>query len=60
MKTVRWALTIVLGALLLPAQAEVSGPLTKELAGTELTYHYDGGRKYQVRFESARIVELKR
>jgi hypothetical protein len=35
MKTVRWALTIVLGALLLPAQAEVSEPLTKELASTE-------------------------
>ena len=33
--------------------AETPDPsLTKELAGTELTYHYEGGRRYEVRFSA--------
>ena len=59
MKRTWWALTIALGALLHPAHAEVSGPLTTELAGTELIYHYDGGRKYQVRFAAETISWLR-
>jgi len=30
--------------------------LTKELAGTELTYHYEGGRRYEVRFSANSIT----
>ena len=53
------ALTLILGAMLCSAYADVSGPLTKELAGTELTYHYDGGRKYEVRFAADTISWLR-
>jgi hypothetical protein len=59
MNKILCALTIVLGAMLCSAHAEVSGPLTKELAGTELTYHYDGGRKYHVRFAEDTISWLR-
>jgi hypothetical protein len=59
MKTIWWALTIVSAAMLPAAHAEVSGPLTRELAGTELTYHYDGGRKYRVRFAADTISWLR-
>jgi hypothetical protein len=59
MRRIWWVLTIVLGALLHSAHADVSGPLTQELAGTELTYHYDGGRKYQVRFAAQTVSWLR-
>jgi len=38
---------------------ETSKDLTKELAGTELTYHYEGGRRYQVRFTADAISWLR-
>lgn len=58
----RWMLArLVLTALLLGITGiarsadETSADLTKELAGTELTYHYEGGRRYQVRFTADAI-----
>jgi undecaprenyl-diphosphatase len=51
-----------LAALLLVANvsaAESTQGLTKELAGTELTYHYEGGRRYQVRFSADTISWLR-
>jgi hypothetical protein len=59
MKKIWWVLAVASGAILSAAHAEVSGPLTSELAGTELTYHYDGGRKYQVRFAADTISWLR-
>lgn len=37
----------------------VNRELTRELAGTELTYHYEGGRRYQVRFTADSISWLR-
>jgi hypothetical protein len=40
-------------------RSEVGSVLTQELAGTTLTYHYEGGRRYDVRF-SAETISWKR
>ena len=43
----------------LPCLAEVTGELSKDLAGTSLTYHYDSGRKYKVRFTADTMAYLR-
>ncbi len=43
----------------LPSLAEVTGELSKDLAGTSLTYHYEGGRKYKVRFTADAMSYLR-
>jgi hypothetical protein len=53
---------LVIAILLVPGVASAAEPtqdLTKELSGTELTYHYEGGRRYQVRFTTDTISWLR-
>ena len=38
------------------ALADADGGLSKELAGTSLTYQYEGGRRYSVRFEADTVA----
>jgi len=50
------AISLVPGVI---SAAESTKDLTRELAGTELTYHYEGGRRYQVRFTADTISWLR-
>lgn len=44
----------------LPAsRAEIGGTLTTELAGTQLSYEYTSGRRYQVRYGADTLAYLR-
>lgn len=46
----------VLFAMALPAEAAGDGELTQELDGTTLSYQYEGGRRYDVRFGAGTVA----
>jgi hypothetical protein len=52
----RWILCLAILLSVASTSGAADGGLTRELDGTTLSYQYEGGRRYDIRFDNATIA----